>query len=328
MDPAEQAAIAALVTYAEHTQITNFFTIASFTVFVYDWILTLPMEIKYVWPAPWSWGKTLFLLTRYLALIDTSVIIPRQLGYNLSTDNCQLLYQWSTWSMVIGVAIADIILAMRTWAIWSKSRPWGFALAFAWVAVYGITVGTMGKGMSGLAFGPPPDPALRGCFIVAAGDIGILFIGFVVIMVFDLFTFTATAIKGIDHLRRGDSALVSVLYRDGLLFSAILCVISVLNIIVLEHLTSDLFDVLVVLFRSVHAILACRIMLNIRDAAGKELGEPSTDLELTTMGQHQHAAGRTREGEETTWNTTWQESELAEDERVGVGRVQAFSLTG
>jgi len=305
--PAEQAEIAALVVYAQHTQITNYFTVASLCVFIYDWIITLPLEIKYVWPAPLSWGKALFLLTRYLAIIDTSVIIPRQLGNNLSTGDCQLLYQWSTWSMVVGVAIADIILAMRTWAIWSRSRPWGFALAFAWVSVYGITIGTMGKGMTGLSFATPPDPAIKGCFIDAAGDIGILFIGFVVIMVFDLFTFTATAIKGIDHLRRGDSALVSVLYRDGLLFSAVLCVISVLNIIVLEHLSSDLFDVLVVLFRSVHAILACRIMLHIRDAAGKELGEDSASLELTSMGPSEGQRAR----HNTTWDT-WDESTQGE----------------
>ncbi|EJU01848.1 hypothetical protein DACRYDRAFT_116284 [Dacryopinax primogenitus] len=326
MDTDEQAEIAALIVYAQHTQITNYFTVASFCLFVYDWIITLPLEAKYVWPSPWSLGKVLFLLTRYLALIDTSVIIPRQLGNNLSTTDCQILYQWSTWSMVVGVAIADIILAMRTWAIWSRSRAWGFLLAFAWFSVYSITFGTMGKGMSGLTFGLPPDPALKGCFIIAAGDQGILFIGFVVIMVFDLFTFTVTAIKGIDHIRRGDSALVSVLYRDGLLFSAVLCVISVLNIIVLEHLSSDLFDVLVVLFRSVHAILACRIMLHIRDAAGRELDQTTAAMELTAV----RPPARGRQGG-TTWGSTtwgsstgWSDEEEEDGER---GRAQVLSLT-
>jgi len=32
---------------------------------VYDWLLTLPREVKYIWRARWNWSKALYLLTRY-----------------------------------------------------------------------------------------------------------------------------------------------------------------------------------------------------------------------------------------------------------------------
>ena len=33
---------------------------------LYDWILILPQEIKFMWRASWNWTKVLYLLTRYI----------------------------------------------------------------------------------------------------------------------------------------------------------------------------------------------------------------------------------------------------------------------
>lgn len=42
---------------------------------VFDWLLTLDLEVPLVWGSPRSGTKLLFILTRYLAFIDVSLII-------------------------------------------------------------------------------------------------------------------------------------------------------------------------------------------------------------------------------------------------------------
>lgn len=37
---------------------------------LYDHLLTMESEVKYIWPTPWSLGKCLYVATKYPALID------------------------------------------------------------------------------------------------------------------------------------------------------------------------------------------------------------------------------------------------------------------
>ena len=39
--------------------------------FVYDYLLTLEMEIELVWKSKWNWIKFVYLFQRYLPFIDT-----------------------------------------------------------------------------------------------------------------------------------------------------------------------------------------------------------------------------------------------------------------
>lgn len=44
---------------------------AAVAMFVYDYLLTLEMEIELVWRSKWNWIKYLYLFQRYLPFVDT-----------------------------------------------------------------------------------------------------------------------------------------------------------------------------------------------------------------------------------------------------------------
>jgi len=46
-------------------------TVASSTIFIWDYILTFSMEVDLVWKSEWNVMKGLYLLQRYLPFIDT-----------------------------------------------------------------------------------------------------------------------------------------------------------------------------------------------------------------------------------------------------------------
>jgi hypothetical protein len=41
----------------------------------YDYILTLHLEIKYIWLSPWTYTKVLFLLIRYMACATAVLLV-------------------------------------------------------------------------------------------------------------------------------------------------------------------------------------------------------------------------------------------------------------
>jgi hypothetical protein len=48
-----------------------FVMLTVFLLQIYDYILTLHIEIKFIWFSPWTYTKVLYLLIRYLTFIDT-----------------------------------------------------------------------------------------------------------------------------------------------------------------------------------------------------------------------------------------------------------------
>lgn len=52
------------------------FNVTGYVLLLYDYFLTLPEEVKLIWPTPWSLVKALFLIvsSRYLQLYVGSLI--------------------------------------------------------------------------------------------------------------------------------------------------------------------------------------------------------------------------------------------------------------
>lgn len=46
---------------------------------LYDWLLVLPQEVKYIWGTPWNWTKVLYLLTRYIPFASVALMLRSEL---------------------------------------------------------------------------------------------------------------------------------------------------------------------------------------------------------------------------------------------------------
>lgn len=51
---------------------------------LYDWLLILPQEVKFIWRAPWNWTTVLYLFTRYIPFVSVAFMLRSELFLRLS----------------------------------------------------------------------------------------------------------------------------------------------------------------------------------------------------------------------------------------------------
>ncbi|KAF4597657.1 hypothetical protein EYR40_008121 [Pleurotus pulmonarius] len=104
---------------------------------------------------------------------------------------------------------------------------------------------------------------------------GNVYLCWILVLVYDTGTMILMAVAGAKsytqfHGRSGaSSALVRTLYRDGIIYYIGLFVLSVANIITVLVLPRSLVNLFTLLQRAVHTVLSSRVILHLREQAGK-----------------------------------------------------------
>ncbi|KAJ7190835.1 hypothetical protein GGX14DRAFT_603413 [Mycena pura] len=78
---------------------------------IYDTLLSVGQDYRYIWKSEWGVVKVLYLWTRYGAFIDTAMAVHKRLNAGPS-------FFFSG----IGMGITEIILMIRTYAQYNRSR--------------------------------------------------------------------------------------------------------------------------------------------------------------------------------------------------------------
>jgi len=103
--------------------LNNYVSLIVVTVVVYDYILTFSKEIEYVWCKPWTWVSTIFLVVRYIGLywIMTIALIGSSFISGPS-EICNGMYLAFTWAFGVFLSAADLVMVLRVYAMWDRSR--------------------------------------------------------------------------------------------------------------------------------------------------------------------------------------------------------------
>ncbi|KIJ56337.1 hypothetical protein M422DRAFT_239560 [Sphaerobolus stellatus SS14] len=122
------------------------FNVSGTALLVFDYFLLLEKEVKLVWSAKWGIGKWLYVLSRYLVFLDIFAVD----AYNLSLPAfakeitvCGALIRAVTFFHLLGILVAEIVLSLRTWALWDKSRVVGYSLV-GLLTGFGLFLGIRG----------------------------------------------------------------------------------------------------------------------------------------------------------------------------------------
>jgi len=243
--------------------------VACLALLVYDYLITFTQEVAYIWGKRWTPGKVLFCMVRYLGFVDIPMLLYAMLTNAASeTGHCAFPWLWYTWSAGLGFLTADTVIALRTWAVWRRSRACGAVLGAAFLLTLIVTVyfkvvfsRTIAGGSQALAF-----PSCRFMEpIVGSHDIVAVYIIFAI---YEGLIFGATALQGFVYIRRTRTTLTTVLFRDAFLASACLLVCAITSAVLVSV---DGVDEAFLLFSNMHrvfsSILPARIILNIRQTA-------------------------------------------------------------
>ncbi|KLO16822.1 hypothetical protein SCHPADRAFT_193679 [Schizopora paradoxa] len=258
---------------------------AAMTFLTYDTLLNLDVEITHVWRSKWTFVKIVYIASKYLAFLDGTSMLILFFNSSLSPSSCARLYSITTYFILAGIVFAEIILLVRTCALWGLSRYvlWyliAFDVGSATLAIIKLRSSFQNNS---IPFAPSPIPTVRRCFHVSNDKIDDAYIDFVCLVVAELNVLFLTLLRGVVHWRRSNSRLVHIFYRDGVLYLVSIPVISALNIaFFLSDNKNILFNMMLEPQRITHAVFASHLILNVRKLRSRNEGTGESRFDEST----------------------------------------------
>jgi len=264
---------------------------------MYDYILTFPTEVKYVWFTPISLGKVLFFLTRYPVFGETALVLYHQFAV-MGPSRCDAVFKAIGFQLGTGTLIAESILAMRTWVIWHRNPYIAAVLVTGLVTFWTPVFYFLAQALNSLVFTTAPDPNTPGCFLQSQKNI--LFVVFIIITCFETLILSLTLYRFVPIYRQKKSSLIKTIYRDGVLNYVYLCVLSICNVVVLLTAPHGYSTLLSALQRVLHSVLSSRVLLHLREAANNPVAMDTSPsgIDLST---YNNPASAVRFTDTTSW---------------------------
>ncbi|KAI0075578.1 hypothetical protein K474DRAFT_1664124 [Panus rudis PR-1116 ss-1] len=266
-----------LLLTAERLQQVRYFQVIAMSLLVSDWTILFSSEIELIWKSPWTLTKVLYLLSRYSPFIDTPLNLVYYLTPDIRPEMCDTVYSICTWITGFGIGLAELVLLVRTYAIYERSRNVLIALGALWLLWVGGNIAVLYFFTNSVQYVEQTvlglNRNLPGCYTKSESPI--IFVSFASLTLFEIVIVSMTVKKGFEHFR--DAAylngrrLAFVLYRDGVLFFIALLVFSAANVVLDIVAPREYLDLLNTLTRVLHSIVCCRVLLNIRHAGRSDV---------------------------------------------------------
>jgi len=176
------------------------------------------------------------------------------------------MYIVASCSVNFGIIMCSVVLTLRTYAIWGKNIYVFIYLASFQIVFIIVTIFAVRQTAKSTTFVPSPFPTIVACLPQLANDKVLVIFCFH--MGFELNVLCLSLFKWIPQWREGSTLLIRTLYRDGIIYFAVLFSISLANaILVIKLFNSPSYYILLEPQRVLHSILTSRLIINVRKAA-------------------------------------------------------------
>jgi len=155
------------VEYLSNVAGVQYALVGAFVWLVYDYILCIGLEVKYVWFAPWGLPKILYVWTRYLGLLLMTLMVWTSGASNRNPRYCVAFFNIESWGSVWMMGTVSGILLLRIYAMYERSRKvaiFAIVISVSQVIAACVILGTQLV----TVYTPPPVLAqfnLPGCFV-------------------------------------------------------------------------------------------------------------------------------------------------------------------
>jgi len=220
----------------ESISVQLYFDVACTTSWVYDHYLTSASEGSLIWNSPWTFPKIIYLLTRYWSAVTLIIIIYYHFSPDISAKDCIISSRFVTWSINFGISLSEIVLTIRTWAVWGRSRNVAIFLCIFFAAIWIPGFFIMGVWEGTVEYVPAPRKIVpSGCWPEVRNSI--YYVNFVLLSIFEGVLLIMISIKAYMALKDGppDFRFFQAVYIDGILFYVYLFALSVINLVINTH---------------------------------------------------------------------------------------------
>ncbi|KAF8998726.1 hypothetical protein BDQ17DRAFT_1361825 [Cyathus striatus] len=225
--------------------------VASIAILVFDYALTIELEVKYIWGSTFSITTLMFMFTRYMPFIESVILLYRTFSTGLSIKTCNQMYKANACSSTILILIINLgVLSIRTWAVYRRSRVVGIGLI-----IFSLAIVVAAIPVTVLYSGSANRILTLEWILLMVYDGGLL-----ALMIVQVIRLTPSA----KNRRQSYLKSLFALARKGILYYVYLFVLSALNVIIIQTMPVDFINLLTVMERIIHAVLTCRVILNIK----------------------------------------------------------------
>jgi len=240
--------------------------LSAIVLLLYDTVINFSDEIHLIWLQRLSVGKVLYIVTRYGCFLDVAVAFLYSFSSALSVDSCRVVYEIANWIMTFGVHTCQVVLIIRTYAIWGQNR---FILAYlCGIQLTAITscIFLLYFSNKSVIFMPSPSPTLVSCVPILGNNK--LFFDYCLVLVVEINFLFVLLVKGFSQWRINSTPFVRTLYRDGVVYFVVLFSVSLTNVIFVEtSFNTPYFYIATEHQRIFISIFASRLIINVRKAA-------------------------------------------------------------
>ncbi|KAJ7168447.1 hypothetical protein C8R46DRAFT_1217860 [Mycena filopes] len=237
--------------------------VVNLTILLFDYCLTLNAEISLIWSSKWSISKILFFATRYSPAFEVPILLYYSLVSNLSFERCSQLEAASSWGTVFGMAAAEAVLILRTYALSGRQRCVLVFFSAVWLIAVAAAIVLLRLFLRSATYGPPPIPEIPGCFLTKGNTI-FPSISFGMVLLIDTTIMAYTLWIWLSTYRHSKNALILTLYRDGFTYYLLICIISSLNVATILNAPVPTNQIFNTFLRVIHSVLSTRILLHAR----------------------------------------------------------------
>ncbi|KAF9534469.1 hypothetical protein CPB83DRAFT_844266 [Crepidotus variabilis] len=231
------------------------------TLLLWDYAITLQDEISDIWLKPWTLGTVVFFMNRYSPFVDMSMAL--YMNFQISSPQyCERMYKAILVFLAAGLGVSELVILLRTWAIYHRTATMGYLLLALAAATYTPGFYVAYKEVSILEYQPVPEDTV-GCKVLKSSIL--IVVPWVLLFISQTIILLLTMIKGKDHLFRSRQSWVKNFYQQGLVFYILLTCILLLNIAVplIAKPEPHFKQWLSAPLRVFHSVFANRVILHI-----------------------------------------------------------------
>jgi len=244
-------------------QLVTYVTVSFFSLMTYDWITSLEREVTRIWCSKWSLVKVLYLYAKYAPFVSMSFAVHERFSSTCGTMTFTTLFAGAT------IVISDVILMLRTYSIYNKSRKI--------LAIFGLSL-IIGLGVAFWSLSNLTDSfhlsdamahvSSSSCFL-AQESTGKAIVCYVSLFAGEAVIGLLTFWKTVDSYRKSGSLnqIISMVYCEGLFYYFLIIPLTFANTLVIIFVPEGLKLLLDSPLTVMHSILCCRLVLHIREVS-------------------------------------------------------------
>ncbi|KAF8487786.1 hypothetical protein JB92DRAFT_3020308 [Gautieria morchelliformis] len=248
---------------------TKYSTVASLALLVYDHAITFNAEVVNVWNRPGgSFGKILFIWTRYFGLSSLIIEVTISFYGSLSDKVCNGFFWWEAISMTVLNVSVQVILMARVYAVYNNNKRLLCGVAGVCLVTL-VVIGVIWALYLPPGRGLPPIAGLTGCYAPTTSPLfGLCFLqsGVTEIVLCSCMLYKAWII----YKYNDSPPLLKLIVQDSILYFASIFAALFTNILVVFIAPRGLVQIALVWEYAVPCAMGSRLLLSMFEQAFRQ----------------------------------------------------------